>query len=144
MPGKVNPVHCEMLVMVAAQVMGHDVAIAHCGAGGQLQLNAMLPLMAQDLLRSIELLASGSRTFADRCVAGLQANTERCAATLERNLSLATALAPAIGYDKAAEIAKEAHEEGLGVAQVAAERSGLDAAELARLMDPAAMAGPTA
>ncbi len=141
MPGKVNPVHCEMVVMAAAQVMGNDVAITHGGVGGQLQLNAMLPLLAHNLLGSIELLSGAARTFAERCVRGLEADAGQCQATLERNLSMGTALAPALGYDRAAQLAKQAFEQGKSIRELALAEGGMAEAELDRLLDPRALTG---
>ncbi len=144
MPGKVNPVLCEMLVMVGYQVMGLDAAVALCGQGGQLQLNATLPLIAHNLLQSVALLSQGAQAFADRCVAGIEADPERCAALLDRNLSLATALAPALGYDAAAILAKEAFDTGRSLRELALERKLLPADQLDALLDPAGMLGPGA
>ncbi len=142
MPGKVNPVMCEMLVMVGYQVIGNDAAITLGGQAGSLQLNTALPLLADNLLRSISLLANGARVFAARCVEGLEADRERCAATLERNLSAATALAPALGYDRAAALAKKAARSGRSIREVAMEARALPDAELARLLDPRRMTEP--
>ncbi len=140
MPGKVNPVMCEMLAMVGWQVIGNDTTIALGAQGGSLELNTALPLLADNLLRSIALLANGSRTFAARCIDGIEADRERCAATLERNLALATALAPVLGYDAAADIAKEAARTGGTVRDAA--RGRLPDAQLDALLDPAAMTRP--
>ncbi len=137
MPGKVNPVHCEMLRMVAWQVMGNDATITFAAQGGALQLLTSLPLLADNLLRSIHLLANGARTFAARCVETLEADEARCAATLARNPALATALAPALGYDRAAAIAKEAAATGRTIRDVAT--GTLPDAELDRLLDPLGM-----
>jgi fumarate hydratase class II len=142
MPGKVNPVMCEMLTMVGWQVMGNDATIALGAQGGALELNTALPLLADNLLRSVQLLANGARTFASRCVAGLDADRVRCAAGVERNLSLATALVPAIGYDAASELAKEAARTDRSVREVARARAVLPDADLDRLLDPAAMTRP--
>lgn len=141
MPGKVNPVIAESLLMVCAQVIGHDAAVAWCAASGNFELNAMMPLMAYDLLESVELLAAGSRNFAEKCVRGIEADRGRIEALLEQSLALATALVPAIGYDRAAEIAQEAARTGRTVREVARERSGLSEEMLARLLDPARQAG---
>ena len=141
MPGKVNPVICESVTMVAAQVVGNDAAITIAGLGGQLELNAFLPLIAHNLLGSIELLARASRLLAERCIEGLEADTERAGVLVERSLALATALVPEIGYDAAARIAKEALDTGRGVRDVAADRSGLPPDTLARLLDPRAQTG---
>ena len=118
MPGKVNPVMCEAVTMVAAQVIGFDAAISVCGMNGILELNTMMPVMAYDLLHSIALLSSVSHVFADKCVTGITANRERCLELAEKNLSIVTALAPAIGYDKAAELAKKAYERGVGILEM--------------------------
>ena len=142
MPGKVNPVMSEMLIQVGAQVIGNDATIAVSGAFGNFELNTMLPVIAYNLLQSIELLASGSRVFARRCVAGLQADAEKCEANIERSLAMCTALAPVIGYDKAAHIAKVAYETNRTVREVSRELSGLDEATLARLLDPRTQTGP--
>ncbi|MCZ6765597.1 MAG: class II fumarate hydratase [bacterium] len=135
MPGKVNPVLCEAVTMVAAQVMGNDTAINTCGIGGYFELNVMMPLMAYDLLQSIHTLATVSRAFADRCVAGIEANEEKCRETVERNLSVVTALAPRIGYDKAAEISKRAFAQNKTVREVALEMKVLPEDELNALLD---------
>src|ERR1051325_709714 len=141
MPGKVNPVMCEMLVQVCCQVIGNDAAITFAGASGHLQLNAMIPVIAHNLLQSIELLARGVEVFAKRCVAGLEPNVARLEENVEKSLALATALVPAIGYDRAAEIAKEAERTNQSVRAVAANLSGLDAATLEQLLDPKRQAG---
>jgi fumarate hydratase class II len=119
MPGKVNPAICEAATMVAAQVIGYDTTIAFCGMSGNFELNVMMPVMAYDLLESIQLFSSVSRVFADRCVDGITANIARCEETVERNLSICTALAPRIGYDKAAAVSKEAHATGRSIREVA-------------------------
>jgi fumarate hydratase class II len=142
MPGKVNPVMAEALILVAAQVIGHDAAITLGGLGGYFELNLMMPLLAYDLLRSIEWLANGVRAFTDRCVVGIEANEERCRQMVERSLALATALAPIIGYDEAAEIAKEAHRIGHTVREVAEERGVLSSEELDTVLDPYQMTEP--
>jgi fumarate hydratase class II len=136
MPGKINPVIAESLLMVCAQVIGHDSAIAWCAAAGNFELNVMLPLMAWDLLDSIELLTAGTRNFETRLVQGLEANRERAAAFVEQSLATATALAPIIGYEQAAALAKEASASGRTIREVARERSGIPSAELERLLDP--------
>jgi fumarate hydratase class II len=141
MPGKVNPVMAEALIMVAAQVIGHDTAITLGGLGGYFELNTMMPLMAHNLLSSIEMMANAVRAFADRCIVGIEADEARCRETVERNLALATALAPAIGYDRAAEISKEAHRSGRTVREVAMEQSVLPPDELDAVLDPMSMTG---
>lgn len=142
MPGKVNPVLCEMLTMVAARVMGNHTTVTVCGMGGNFELNVYLPLLAVALLESVELLANGSRTFTDRCVAGLEANREVCEESVERNLAICTALAPAIGYDAAASISKEAFQTGRTVREIARARAILPPEELDRLLDARAMTEP--
>jgi len=136
MPGKVNPVICEVVVQVAGQVIGNDAAVAFGGISGQLELNACLPLIARNLLESIRLLASAAELFASRCIAGLAADRERCADLAERSLALATALVPALGYDAAAEISKEALATGRSLREVCLARGVLDAPTLDRLLDP--------
>jgi fumarate hydratase, class II len=142
MPGKVNPVLCEAVTMVAAQVIGNDAAITLCGITGNLELNLMMPLLAYDLLQSIQLLASVSRRFAEGCVEGIIADKARLEELLERNLALATALAPALGYDRAAEIAKEALKSNRSVREVAQEWKVLPERELDELLDVRRMTAP--
>lgn len=125
MPGKVNPVIAESVLMICAHVIGNDAAIAWAGASGTFELNTMMPLLAFTTLDSVELLAAGVRNFAERCVAGLEANQARTEELVERSLAMATPLVPEVGYDKAAEIAKEAHATGRTVREIARERSGL-------------------
>ncbi|HEY3863117.1 MAG TPA: class II fumarate hydratase [Verrucomicrobiae bacterium] len=137
MPAKVNPVMCEMLLQVCAQVLGSDTTITFSGSFGNFELNVMMPVMAHNLLQSIELLAKGCQVFARRCVAGLEADRDKCKANLELSLSNCTILAPVIGYDKAAKIAKVACESNRTIRQVALEMSGLDPAKLEELLDPA-------
>jgi fumarate hydratase class II len=141
MPGKVNPVICEAVIQVAAQVIGNDAAVALGGMGGQLELCAMIPLIARNLLESIRLLANASRVFAQRCLAGLEANRGRAASLVEQSLAMATALVPRIGYDRAAEIAKASAESGRSVRELCLERRVLPPEELARLLDPLALTG---
>ncbi|HSV13283.1 MAG TPA: lyase family protein, partial [Tepidisphaeraceae bacterium] len=146
MPGKVNPVMSEMMLQAAAQVVGNDstIAFAGSGLGSTFELNVMMPVMAHALLESIELLAKAARVFADRTVAGLEANRERCESLVEQSLAMCTSLAPIIGYDKAAEIAKESLKTGKTVRQVAAERNVLSDAELDKALDPRRMTSPQA
>src|SRR4051812_2733746 len=136
MPGKVNLVMCEMLIQVGAQVIGNDAAITMGGAFGNFELNVMMPVIAYNLLQSIELLTSAARVFTKRCVAGLEADVERAEGNVEKSLAMCTALAPVIGYDKAAHIAKVAYQTNRTVREVAAEISGLDAQKLKELLDP--------
>ncbi len=141
MPGKVNPVIAESLLMVCARVIGHDAAIAWCCAAGNFELNTMMPLMVYDLLESMELLAAASRNFAARCIAGLEANEERLHDLMEQSLALCTALTPEIGYDRAAELAKKASSAGKTIREVAREESGIAEDRLAELLDPMNMIG---
>src|SRR5206468_8911027 len=128
MPGKINPVMSEMVLQVAAQVIGNDATIAFAGSGlgSTFELNVMMPVMAYNILQSIELLARAARIFADRCAAGIEANQERCESLVEQSLAMCTSLAPIIGYDKAAEIAKESFKTGKTVRQVALEKNLVD------------------
>jgi fumarate hydratase class II len=139
MPGKVNPVVPEAVAMIAAQVMGNDATVAIAGQSGTFQLNVMLPVIAHNLLQSIELLANASRTLARSAVAGFAVNARQIAGALDRNPMLVTALAPVIGYDQAAAIAKRALAEGRPIREVAAEMTDLDERRLAKLLDPAAL-----
>ncbi len=135
MPGKVNPVIAESLIQACAQVIGNDAAVTHGGIQGHFELNTMLPLIAHNLLQSVELLAGGSEMFAEKLVAGLEANEQVIAAKNEGSLSLATSLAPHIGYDKAAAIAKESYETGKTVREIATEQQVLDAERLQEVLD---------
>jgi len=136
MPGKVNPVVAESVTMIAAQVIGNDSAITLAGQSGNFQLNVMLPVIAYNLLQSMELLAIGSRNLADHAIAGLSVNRERIQDALARNPILVTALNPIIGYEKGAAIAKKAYREGRPILDVAAEMTDLSVEELRRLLDP--------
>jgi fumarate hydratase class II len=139
MPGKVNPVMCEMMMMVAAQVSGNDAAITIANQHGNFELNVMLPVIAHNLLQSITLLGNASRLLADKAIAGFTVNRERIAGLVEQNPILVTALNPVIGYDKAARIAKKAYAEKRSVKDVAAEMTNLTKEELDRLLDPKKM-----
>jgi fumarate hydratase class II len=139
MPGKVNPVIPEAVAMIAAHVMGLDAAIAVAGQSGNFQLNVMLPLIANNLLISSGLLARAARALGERCIAGTEPDVARLDEALARNPILATALNPVIGYERAAAIAKRAYAEKRPVFDVALEMSGLPAAELRRLLDPATL-----
>jgi fumarate hydratase class II len=141
MPGKVNPVIPEVVTQVAAQVIGNDAAIAIGGMQGHFELNVFVPLMARNLLDSIELLSSATRLFAEKCVDGIEANRETCERYAELTLSAATALNPYIGYDKAAEIVKEAAASGRPLRDVARD-AGVDEAVLDEALDYRKMAKP--
>ena len=136
MPGKVNPVIPEATCMVAAQVIGNDAAITIGGQAGNFQLNVMLPMIARNLLESVQLLAAVSRLLADRCIAGFTVNEARMKEALERNPILVTALNPVIGYEKGAATAKQAYKEGRPIKDVARETTGLSDADLDKLLDP--------
>ena len=140
MPGKVNPVIVESLTMVVARVVGNDATIAFGQTGSFLELNVMLPVTAEALLESIELLGAAARNLSDRAIDGITA-TERGPQLVEQGLMLATALAPVIGYDEAAKLAKDAFKSGRTIRELALER-GLAADDLDRLLDPAAMTEP--
>jgi fumarate hydratase, class II len=140
MPGKVNPVIAESAMMVAAQVIGNDATIALAGQGGNFELNTMLPLIAYNLLQSIDILGSAAGNLADQTVAGLEA-TERGPELVEKGLMLATALAPEVGYDKAAEISKEAFKTGQTIREVAREQTDLSEEELDEVLDAKKMTG---
>ncbi len=139
MPGKVNPVIPEAVAMVCAQVMGNDATIAIGGQSGNFQLNVMLPVVAYNLLQSVELLASASTCLADKAIAGFTVNTDNINRALARNPILVTALNPVIGYEKGAEVAKKAYQEGRPVKDVAREMTDLTDEELDRLLDPVAL-----
>ncbi len=141
MPGKVNPVIPEVVTQVAAQVIGNDQAITVGGLQGHFELNVFIPMMARNLVGSIKLLASAARLFADKCVDGIEANREQCERYAELTLSAATALNPHIGYDKAAEIVKEAAASGRSLRDVARD-AGVDDAVLDEALDYRAMAKP--
>ena len=143
MPGKVNPVITEALIQVCAQVCGNDLTVNLGGQWGFFELNTMMPVVAYNLLQSIELLATASANFADQCVVGLEA-TDRGPQMVEAGLMLTTALAPVIGYDKAAAVAKEAAKSGRTIAEVAREQTDLSDAELKKILDPMAMTQPGA
>jgi fumarate hydratase class II len=146
MPGKVNPVMSEMVLQVCAQVIGNDATIAFAGSGlgSTFELNVMMPVMAYNLLQSIELLSRAARVFADRTVAGLEADRARCEGLVEQSLAMCTSLAPLIGYDKAADIAKESFKTGKTVRQVALERKVMSEQELTKSLDPKRMTQPQA
>ena len=144
MPGKVNPVMCESVMQVACQVIGCDAAIAAGnlgGVGGILELNVAMPMMTSNLLTAIKLLANVSRVFAEKCIRGLVANADRCEQLIEQSLAMITVLAPRIGYDAAAEIAKEAQKTGKTVRQLCQEKKLLPAAELDALLDARSQTG---
>ena len=136
MPGKVNPVIAESVTMVCAQVIGNDVTITVGGQAANFELIVMLPVMAYNLLQSIELLATASTNFAVKCIAGIKANEERCKSLIEESLAMCTALAPVIGYEAAAKLAKDAYKSGKTVREVAREQNVLPEKRLSQLLDP--------
>lgn len=144
MPGKVNPTQCEMLTMVAAQVIGNHQAVTVGGMQGHLELNVFKPLIGANVLRSIDLLATGMDSFVEHCIAGLAPNEARIAELVDRSLMLVTALAPVIGYDNAAKIAKHAHHKGSTLREAALELGLVDAETFDRVVRPEAMLGPRA
>jgi fumarate hydratase class II len=141
MPGKVNPVIPEAMMMVAAQVMGNDVTIGIAGSRGNFQLNVMLPVIAKNLLESITILGNAARLLADKAIAGFTVNEARTAGLVDKNPILVTALNAVIGYDLGAKIAKKAYAEGRTLKDVAREMTDLSEAELDRLLDPRPMTG---
>ena len=142
MPGKVNPVMCESLMMVCSQVIGNDTTITWAGGNGNFELNVMMPVMAHDLLESIRLLANVVDVFCEKCVRGITANEERCRELVELSMAMVTSLAPKIGYDRAAEIAKESAKTGRTVREIAREKKILPDQELERALDPVKMTEP--
>jgi fumarate hydratase class II len=141
MPGKVNPVIAESLLMVCGQVIGYDATIAWCGAAGNFELNVMMPVMAYDVIEAISLLANASRNFARHFVTGLEADKEHASMFVEESLAMGTVLAPVLGYESAATLVKNAYLTGRTVREVAIEQSGLTVEEINRLLDPATQAG---
>ena len=141
MPGKVNPVICEVAIQVGDQVIGNDAAIAIAGTQGQFELNVRVPLIARNLLDSIKLLAAAARLLDEKCVAGIEPNEEMLTRHAESTLQVATALTPHIGYDRAAEIVKEAASSNRTVREVATER-GVDEEVLEQALDFVQMARP--
>src|SRR5947207_2249518 len=142
MPGKVNPVMCESMMMVCAQVFGNDAAITWAGANGNFELNVMMPVMAHDLLESIRLLANVVDVFCEKCVTGIAANKSRCEELVELSMAMVTSLAPKIGYDRAAELAKESVRTGKTVRELCREKKILPEKELERALDPVSMTEP--
>jgi fumarate hydratase class II len=142
MPGKVNPVIAESLLMVAAQVIGNDLAVTIGGQSGVFELNVMMPVIAHNVLESIRLLSSSAVNLAKKCISGIEANTEHSIEMVEQSLAMCTALAPEIGYDAAAAIAKESYQTGRTVREVAAARKILPPKRLAEILDPLRMTRP--
>ena len=142
MPGKVNPVMSEAMMMVCARVMGHHTTITIAGSRGNFELNVMMPVLAQSLLESITLIANISRTFTDRCLVGIEANPERAKELLEKNPAIATALNPYIGYDQAALVAKDATDRGLSVREIVLSKELLSEDKVTEALDVRSMTEP--
>ena len=136
MPGKVNPTQCEMLTMVAAQVLGNHHAVSIGGMQGAFELNVFKPMIGANVIRSIELLSTGVDSFAERCVEGMEPNRERIAELVDQSLMLVTALAPEIGYDNAAKIAKHAHDLNTTLREAALDLELVDAETFDRVVKP--------
>ena len=144
MPGKVNPVMCESLMQVAARVAGNDASITMAGAaGGNFQLNIMMPVMGHTALESTSLLAAGAQAFVDLCATGLEPNAEACEAAVEQSLSMVTSLNPHIGYEKAAQLAKEAFKSGKTIRELCTEQQVLPPDVLNAALDPMSMTEPS-
>ncbi len=139
MPGKVNPVICESVLQVAAQVIGNDLSVTIGGQGSIFELNMMMPVMGHNLLQSIDLLATSAENLASRCIEGIEADEERCRELVEQSLAMCTSLAPEIGYDAAAALAKEAYRTGKTVREIGLLREVLPKERLDQLLDPAQM-----
>jgi fumarate hydratase class II len=143
MPGKVNPVMCESMMQVAARVLGNDQTITLSGAaGGQFQLNIMMPVMGHAALESVHLLAAATRAFVDFCAVEMEANAEACEASVEKSLSMVTSLNPHIGYERAAALAKEAFKTGKTIRELCREQGILPEATLKAALDPWTMTEP--
>jgi fumarate hydratase class II len=142
MPGKVNPVIAESVLMAAAQVIGNDLAVTIGGQSGVFELNVMMPVMAHNVLESIRLLAASAGNLTKRCIDGIEANKERCTEMIEKSLAMCTALAPEIGYDAAAAIAKESYKTGKTVREIAREKKIVPAKRLDEILDPMRMTKP--
>ena len=142
MPGKVNPVMCESVLQVAAHVIGCDATITICGQTGNFELNVMMPVMALRLLEAITFSATVVNAFTQKCVVGIEANKEHCEEMIEKSLAMVTALAPVIGYDAAAKIAKESYATGKTVREVALAHNVLPQARLNQILDPRRMTEP--
>lgn len=144
MPGKVNPTQCEAVTMLCCQVFGNDVAITLGGASGNFELNVYKPLLAHNFLQSARLLADGMRSFDEHCARGIEPNRERIGELMERSLMLVTALAPHIGYDRAAQIAKKAQHEGTTLRDAALALGYVTAEQFEQWIVPLAMTQPGA
>ena len=135
MPGKVNPVIPEAVIQVAGQVIGNDAAIAVGGQAGNFELNVMLPLIAYNLLQSVQLLSSCSMSFSEKCIRGVSVDHDKCVSNLEKSLSLATAFVPEVGYDQSAALAKEAYQTGKTIREVAKDNKILSHEKIDEILD---------
>jgi len=135
MPAKINPVICESVMMVCAQVMGNDATVQVCAQHSNFELNTMMPVMVFNLIQSVEILAAASLNFSSRCISGIAANVERCRDLAERSLAVITALVPLIGYDRAAELAQQAQREGRSLRDVVEEAAVLPLTQIQRVLD---------
>jgi len=142
MPGKVNPVMCESVLQVAAHVIGCDATITICGQAGNFELNVMMPIMTLRLLEAITFSASVVKAFTEKCVVGIEANKEHCEEMIEKSLAMVTSLAPVIGYDAAAKIAKESFTTGKTVREVARAHKVVPEEKLKKILDPWRMTEP--
>jgi len=142
MPGKVNPVIAESLMMICAQVIGYDVTVSLCNQAGNFELNVMMPAMIYSVLESSSILAKGVKNFNDRCIQGIQVDEEKCKDYIEQSMAMVTSLAPIIGYDKASQISKEAHKTGRTVRELCQEQAILPEDELSKVLDPMSMTQP--
>jgi fumarate hydratase class II len=142
MPGKVNPVIAESVLMAAAQVIGNDLTVTIGGQSGVFELNVMMPMIAHNILQSIRLLTTSAANLADRCISGIGANVDLCNEMVEKSLAMCTALAPEIGYDAAAAIAKESYKTGRTVREIAAKKKILPSKRLTEILDPMRMTKP--
>jgi fumarate hydratase class II len=142
MPGKVNPVICESVLQVCTRVFGNDATVTWAAANGNFELNVMMPVLAHALLESCRLLANVTNVFREKCVEGIQANVSRCNELVEYSMAMVTSLAPIIGYDRAAEIAKESAKTGKTVREICREKKVLPEAELEKALDPVEMTKP--
>ena len=146
MPGKVNPVMSEAVTMVASRVYGNQTTVTWAGANGHFELNVFMPVMSKAIMESIHLLARASETFSSRCIEGIQANEERCNELIEYSLSMVTSLAPIIGYETAARIAKESVSTGKTVRELCQEQISelnISEEELSSALDPSKMTEPS-
>jgi fumarate hydratase class II len=144
MPGKVNPTQCEALTQAATQVFGNHTAITIAGSQGHFELNVYNPVMAYNFLQSVQLMADAAVSFTDNCIAGIEAREDNIKASLERSLMLVTALAPSIGYDNAAKIAKAAHKNGTTLREEAVGGGYVSSEDFDKMVDPRKMIGPEA